>query len=97
VFVPDFEVSVPFRGIKNRKDRSWASRDDYGFWVFQSPFGELKIGKLNRISDYRELVEMFQSPFGELKIGKPKASAAFLKASAVFQSPFGELKIGKPA
>jgi len=37
--------------------------------MFQSPFGELKIGKLEYLINLVMEV-MFQSPFGELKIGK---------------------------
>jgi len=37
--------------------------------MFQSPFGELKIGKAT-VKDLPAPVGMFQSPFGELKIGK---------------------------
>jgi len=39
------KVSVPFRGIKNRKGKE-ILKDRVGYWPFQSPFGELKIGKL---------------------------------------------------
>jgi len=62
------------------------------FFSFQSPFGELKIGKLARESTLKSLG--FQSPFGELKIGKFMARVRDFGILA-FQSPFGELKIGK--
>jgi len=61
--------------------------------MFQSPFGELKIGKIALGIDDAVIVQ-FQSPFGELKIGKLKKIEIW--ASTIkFQSPFGELKIGK--
>jgi len=38
--------------------------------MFQSPFGELKIGKSPYAKFAQSLGDLFQSPFGELKIGK---------------------------
>jgi len=86
-------VSVPFRGIKNRKASSTASwsRDD----MFQSPFGELKIGKLGGAIPRMKGMDWFQSPFGELKIGKKYNNSKSRNPKYLFQSPFGELKIGK--
>jgi len=43
---PKSDVSVPFRGIKNRKAWPLARSNSSTTESFQSPFGELKIGKL---------------------------------------------------
>jgi len=58
-------VSVPFRGIKNRKAKDlFADQGDPV--VFQSPFGELKIGKFVDIFPFiwRQLVSV---PFRGIK------------------------------
>jgi len=85
-------VSVPFRGIKNRK----GLRSGFGsiIFSFQSPFGELKIGKFTWAARIHPNLISFQSPFGELKIGKMNQKS-WKNYSTMFQSPFGELKIGK--
>jgi len=62
--------------------------------MFQSPFGELKIGKLV-FEDTEGYKDGFQSPFGELKIGKRLDRWNDKSIRERFQSPFGELKIGK--
>jgi len=88
------QVSVPFRGIKNRKVGSGKFTRRLLYFV-SVPFRGIKNRK--EVRRLKKLVgqSQFQSPFGELKIGKPSGVNSFPSSNFQFQSPFGELKIGK--
>jgi len=65
---PSRSVSVPFRGIKNRKENVWMVGDAHTDAV-SVPFRGIKNRK--EPENYPGAFNCtFQSPFGELKIGK---------------------------